>query len=314
MRDLLGNQPIARVRTTIDALMRRVRGGGRTVPPPRAELGTPLDAVNDTFHEAYEGGRTVARREHPVFVVLADSLVFFRSDQREEHAFSPRAFHVIKSVAHAPVALYALLEAAPSPHDEATRAQLARARTQVEASQRSLEREQGLEPSVLADCRDVLRATREELDRYLDGDARRDPAARDAFAARLGPRLHRMVHAATALQLAALHAHTEAALHQLDAHERAALEVVVTGDHQARARSLPMQYFCKRLGEPEHGEHRVTYAEGVSDEHGALALVGTRRLDRNVARAFFGDERRMQRDILGDAAHDLLAEADLTKI
>ena len=89
---------------------------------------------------------------------------------------------------------------------------------------------------------------------------------------------------------------------------------MVTGDHQARTRSLGMQYFCRRLDEPADSEHRVTYAEGVSDEQSALALVGTRRLDRAVARAFFGDPQRLQRDILGDAAHALLAESKLPRI
>ena len=52
----------------------------------------------------------------------------------------------------------------------------------------------------------------------------------------------------------------------------------------------------------------------MSDEASALALIGTRRLDRTVARAFFGDARRLQRDLLGDAAHELLAEASLAPI
>jgi len=94
---------------------------------------------------------------------------------------------------------------------------------------------------------------------------------------------------------------------------RQALEVIVTGDHQARARSLALQYFQKRFGEPPGVEARVTYAEAVGDEAGALKLAATRTLDRAIAAAFFGDPHRLQRDILGDAAQTLLAELDLPR-
>jgi len=36
--------------------------------------------------------------------------------------------------------------------------------------------------------------------------------------------------------------------------------------------------------------------------------VGRLRVDRAIARAFFGDSRRLQRDILGDAAQRLLQQ------
>ncbi len=73
---------------------------------------------------------------------------------------------------------------------------------------------------------------------------------------------------------------------------------MVTGNHQARARSLGMQYFRRRFAEPEGAEDRVAYAEGVEDPEEALALVGTRRMDREISAAFFGDEKHLQRDVL----------------
>jgi len=54
--------------------------------------------------------------------------------------------------------------------------------------------------------------------------------------------------------------------------------------------------------------------QAVQDEDAALALVGTQRLDRALAQAFFGDARRLQRDVLGDAAHALLSARALTPI
>jgi hypothetical protein len=43
----------------------------------------------------------------------------------------------------------------------------------------------------------------------------------------------------------------------------------------------------------------------------ALALVGTRRLDRRVAAAFFGDPSRLQRDVLGDSVRERLKRVEL---
>jgi hypothetical protein len=85
---------------------------------------------------------------------------------------------------------------------------------------------------------------------------------------------------------------------------------VVVGDHQARARSLGMQYFKRRLQEPPGADQRVTYGENIEDEDEAISLVATRRLDKQIAQAFFGDENRLQRDVLGDAAKRCLDELD----
>jgi len=75
-----------------------------------------------------------------------------------------------------------------------------------------------------------------------------------------------------------------------------------------------MQYFRKRLEEPEGAEDRVAYAEGVETADQAFALVGTRRMDARIAEAFFGDAKRLQRDVLGDAVKELLAKTELGPI
>ena len=313
MPKLLASHTVATLRATIDALVHRVRGGERTAPPPRAQVGGPLDVVNDAFHEAYDRGRVEAHRARPVFVVLADTLVFVHGDVRTKYSFAPRTFHVIKSIAHVPVALYAaLLPCSGNAPDEAARGLLLRLQRHTADSLARLGDEHELDARTQRECREVLERSLPQIQRALDGRVERPEL--DGFAEGLGALLLSLIHTATALQLSALHAHVEAALGPLGPREREALHVVVTGDHQARTRSLGMQYFRKRLDEPSDSEHRLTYAEGVSDEQGALALVGTHRLDRAVAHAFFGDEQRLQRDILGDAAHQLLSRSELSRI
>ncbi len=95
-------------------------------------------------------------------------------------------------------------------------------------------------------------------------------------------------------------------LRTLSPADQGALEVVVVGDHQARTRSLGMQYFKRRFDEQPGADRRVTYGENIADEEEAISLVATRRLDKEIAQAFFADDTRLQRDVLGDAAQRCL--------
>jgi hypothetical protein len=270
-----------------------------TAPPPQwPRIGGPLDDVNDAFHDRYEHARGAAEHDAPVFVLCGDELVVFHRGRERAVGVTPRAFHALKSIAHAPIAAYV---AAASARDRATFDGLARS---VAAALASLA-EDVSDASAATDARAVLTATQTFV---------ADPADADAFARQIGPLLLRVTDRATAMQLRALHDAVEAALAPLTPGERRALQVVVVGDHQARERSLAMQYFRKRLREPAGAERRVAYAENAADAREALALVGTRRLDRAIARAFFGDDERLQRDVLGDAAERRLAEVELAPI
>ncbi len=257
--------------------------------PDLSESNSPaLDAANATFHEAYDKTRDDARRVVPVLVVLADRLVLRNGEQRAAVDFSPELFHVIKSVVHVPLAAYiATLGAAPTPalaeRTRAARASVAQRRDEPEIVQRLLA---------------ILDATLAFLD--APGDA-------EDFARRMGPQLLASTDDATCLQLRALDRAATTLLEKLTASERAEAHVVVAGAHQARARSLGMQYFAKVLGE-DAAALRLAYAESVETEDEAVQLVGTRRVDRAIGHAFFGDAERLQRDVLGDSAKSRLQD------
>ena len=78
-------------------------------PPPPPRVGEHLDAVNGTFHEAYDAARDRAENAAPVMVVLADRLVVVKGGERREWLVTPELFHVMKSAAHGPVALFSRL-------------------------------------------------------------------------------------------------------------------------------------------------------------------------------------------------------------
>ncbi len=277
-----------------------------------ARVGNALDAVNEAFHNDYDRVRGEAVARGPVFVVLADSLLLFRGEAREDWTITPPLFHVIKSVAHAPLAIYAILHSAGGTAIRgATRSRLAALRQHLTASLQSLPAD--VRREVADDLRAVLDASLAFAERVDDaGCATADDV--HAFARSIGSLLVRLTDHATRVQLASLDDVVTRAVATMSVADRQALQVVVTGDHQARARSLAMQYFRKRLREPEGSEERVTYGEGVTEEREALALIGTRRVDRDVALAFFGDAKRLQRDVLGDSARELLEKAELPGI
>lgn len=248
-----------------------------------------LDDVNDAFHDAYAAARRRHEADAPMLVLLADELVVHWRGERRARVVRPVAFHAIKSVSHAPIALYALVRSGRTDMT-ALRARIAGADLDAIT-----------DPVVRHDCEETLARTMAAIDEA----GPRDPVA---FAAAIGPLLLRLTRHATKIHLAALDTAVSEELAGMSRAEKARLQVVVTGDHQARSRSLGMQYFEKRLphGSPE-GE-RVLYAEGITEEKDAIALVELQRLDREVAEAFFGDPKKLQSDVLGAAAAELLAD------
>ena len=238
----------------------------------------PLVGVNDTFHAAYGARRTEAASDEPILVVLADDLVLVVGNERVLVPFSPPWFHAAKAISHAPIALWL----------------------------------RGPSDKLRAFITQSLPTADEMLKPLLTGTlaAMDDPSYdRDAFAAKMGPLLTAAIEHATKLQLETLHARTEELLARLTPEQRAQLRVAVTGNHQARVRSLGMQYFgapARRGSRALRGRRR--------DVDAAVALIGAQRLDRAMATAFFGSPRRMERDLLGDAAKAILDKADLAPI
>jgi hypothetical protein len=276
--------------------------------------GAAFEVLDGRFHDSYDRLRDAAARAAPVLVLSGDVLVFLDGDRRTEYPASAPATELIKAVAHGPVGIFAMLKehtTSPEvPFDVLTGQRLAQMQRAQRQARTSLAE---LDEAARSDVAEVLEVSGAFLDRVA-AQGRVSGLELSRFASGIGPLLLRLTEHATRLELAALHHAAEAALAELSRQERAQLEVVVAGAHQARARSLGLQYFQARFREEPGEERRVAYAESISDPLQARELVGTRRLDRAIAEAFFGDAKRLQRDVLGDAATHLLARLELQPI
>jgi hypothetical protein len=272
----------------------------------RSSRARPHEELDANFHAAYDRMRGSSARAAPVLVLFEGSLVLMHGSRRGEFVASHPSTRILQAIAHAPVGVFAVLSdlATGSPLGLAERTRLGQLRS---ACSRVSAACAGLEE------RDVEAVIERSL-RFIDAELARgiaDASALARFASGVGPKLLVLIDHATQLELKALHEATDKALATLDAAELRELEVVVAGAHQARTRSLGMQYFQKRFGEAAGEERRVAYAESAGSAEEARSLVGTRRLDRAIARAFFGDPKRLQRDVLGDAAKRALERAEV---
>ncbi|MBC8069049.1 MAG: hypothetical protein IAG13_12005, partial [Deltaproteobacteria bacterium] len=100
-------------------------------------IGGPLDAVNESFHDDYARARTQAEQVGPIVVLLGDELTLVRGDDSdpEVRSVTPRGYHALKSIAHAPAAVFAILQGASSDRPgSATDRALARLATHLRAA------------------------------------------------------------------------------------------------------------------------------------------------------------------------------------
>jgi hypothetical protein len=272
-----------------------------------SEADAALVELNTAFRAHYaEARRAVLARERTVLVIAFDRAVMFRNGRRIEEAFTPPIYDRVKTVAHVPLALYVLsarwdgdvLQPEAIDALKAYRAKTLSARAGLAGI--------GLSPASLARQYALVDAVLSEVDRTLSA-GRYDGQAVAALCRSLLPAILDNVRDAARAQLDGLDAVTERWRAQIGEDDWRRAKVVVLGVRQARADNLQYSYFRRALG-PNAENQRLFYAEGLFTEQLGLDLLGTILLDRGVSMAFFGNESRMERDLLGDAAATYLDE------
>jgi len=261
-----------------------------SAPRPLDPLARLNQAARTSYAEAR--GRALAHAG-PVIWAGTDKMVLLRAGARDEASAIPPGYHELKSVAHVALGLHGLLaDGHPDP------ARLRELRQAIEGASPAL---QQFPPEQAARQREILSSALA----LLDGP--HAPADLASWERKVAPLLLANAYDAARAQLELVDKAVRAWRAKLTEAEWSGLHVIVVGAHMAREGELKMQYFARLLGEPAEGG-RLVFAEALWTEPQGLELLGTHLLDGAVGAAFFGDARRMHRDLLAEAAEKLVPE------
>jgi hypothetical protein len=272
--------------------------------PAEAKAPDPLlVTLNGAFRAAYARTRKeqVAATD-PILLEAAGRLMLVHNGKRTEVDYMPKQYHELKAVSHIPLALHVML-LGKSDLDDDQLAALAAYRAKVVAAEKTL-KERGFEPALLEKLEKMIADSVAFLDRVYK-DRKVAAEALTAFSREMGKQQEPLITTAAQVQLDALDGQVKKFRKELTDDEWKRLKVVVVGSAMPRKEHLAVQYFARLLGVPGEGP-RIIYAEGLWDDDKALALLGTHVLDGQIGAAFFNDDRRMMRDLLGDAAREYL--------
>lgn len=293
-------------------------GPAESAPPSTdaaLEPSDPLSALNMAFRDAYAARRdAILAGMGPVIAQIDDLLILRRGGQRLVGPARTRRYHELKVVTHVPLALHVLLSGRRGELDAATRDRLSGIQRLISASLEGLER-RGLSQEQSARQRRILEASAAILEQVLSGDGV-SAEALSAYTRAQVPDILRNAEDAARDQIDTMHATIEAWKQQMTPEELAQLRAVVAVSHTARPGNVAVQYFSVTLGENWEGRFdqedlqpgkRVLASETSFDEAAAFSLLATHVLDASVGTRFFGEEIRLERDLLADAAERILA-------
>jgi hypothetical protein len=275
-------------------------------PTATATHADPLLTLNNASRMFYTQAKATALEHHGlVIIVVGDDLVLRKGTTRTQTCVIPEIYHTLKAIAHVPmaidVALAAHAEEERYPDDFVKELRDYRGLLPVTEGRLATA---GLNPEQLERQKAILTACGAFLDSVV---IKKQCAAREriAFARRMNPLVMANASAAARAALDLLDRQIAYWKSQMKPEEWHRVTVLVIGRQLPRKDNLAVQYFSRVLGENGEGK-RILYAEGLAQEPRALDLLATHLVDTQIASDFFNDFRRMNRDLLSDAARSYL--------
>jgi hypothetical protein len=287
----------------------RELAAARDLAPPNE----PFAAINVSFHETYtrlveqvlaQLGDTI-----PVLVLIGDDATLLCDGSKQREQVIPARYHEIKALGHLAFGVQLTLMANGSGRlTELTTNDLHEKRSQIREAQSAMNALPGCassSPTMKAPAELLCRA-RTLVDIVLaecavDFDRLKEhirPLASYAL---------ETAQLAVCIELDQLHALVGRWRNDLGERRWAGLYVVICGAHQPRYREAVCQYFGRLLHQPgslgAEREDRLVYAEGICDVDAALDLLARHIVDQRASNLLFGDRRRLQEDLLADAAN-----------
>lgn len=269
----------------------------------------PLAEINQKFHEDYERSiaqvtSTFRKPGGPTILLFTmKKLILYHNGIREEQEFIPPLYHQIKAIEHHPIALYGTLQAYEGQKLTDSLRDFLRERSKLLQETLSSINEQNWYPNFVDNQKTLIADSIEYINQVL-GEGRINSEKLSSYARQVNPKMVRGVNEAAAAELELLN---EKVKNLLAKEKWQSPYVVICSFHQARHGELVTQYFERVFnefqGDAAQREERIVFAESMfDDEPKALRLLASHILDGKIASAFFRDPKRVQSDVLMDAA------------
>ena len=277
--------------------------------PPQSE---PFASINVGFHVTYtrlvEQVLAKLGESVPVIVLMGDDarLLFDGKEQHEQ--VIPSRYHELKALAHLAFGVQLTLMANGSGHvTELTANELHEKRVQIREAQFAANSAFSTSTGTIAPkaAAELLCHARMLVDRVIEEGVVDFERLHENIRALASDALE-TAQLAVCIELEQLHALLTRWRNDLGETRWAGLYVVICGAHQPRYREATCQYFGQLLHQPEgygaEREDRLVYGEGLCDVNAALDLLARHIVDQRASNLLFGDRRRLQGDLLADAA------------
>jgi hypothetical protein len=272
----------------------------------------PFAAINVGFHETYtrlvEQVLAQLGDSVPVVVLIGDDATLLCDGGEQRAQVIPARYHELKALAHLAFGVQLTLMANGSGRlTELTANELHKKHAQIREAQAAVNASTtcaSSSPKMKAPAELLCRA-RALVDRVLaEGVVDFDRLQEHVRA--LASHAFETAQLAVYIELEQLHALLGRWRNDLGERRWAGLYVVICGAHQPRYREAACQYFGQLLHEAEGSaaerEDRLVYGEGLTDIDAALDLLARHIVDQRASNILFGDRRRLQEDLLADAA------------
>ena len=276
----------------------------RDLPPRNG----PFAAINVGFHVTYtrlvEQVLAQLGESVPVIVLIGDDATLLCDGKEQREQVIPARYHELKALAHLAFGVQLTLMANGSGRlTELTANELHEKRAQIREAQAAANTASSVAPKAPGE---LLCRARTLVDRVLD-EGVVDFDRLYEHVRGLASHALETAQLAVCVELEQLHALLGRWRNDLGERRWAGMYVVICGAHQPRYREATCQYFGQLLHQPEgygaEREDRLVYGEGLCDVNTALDLLARHIVDQRASNLLFGDRRRLQEDLLADAAN-----------
>jgi hypothetical protein len=242
-----------------------------------------------------------------VILVSGDDLIMRRGGKRIASRVIPPEYHILKSISHSTLAVFAHLSFEPGkPLGDEQLKTLREYHSLLKPAGPAVEKV-SLGPDSRTRQKRIIADSLAFTAKVLEG-GRVSGNDLTKFCRLARPEIMANCAEAARAQLLATHKQVVIWKKEMTAEEWAGATVVVSGSQTPRVENVAVQYFSRLLGDSNGEGRRIVYAESVWDEENAMNLLGTRRMDGKLSVAVFGDPYRMYRDLLADSARAMIDE------